>query len=293
MVQAAGDNPNEAVLHVSAELASGINSAKLKTCGCYCSKDGCRKMVMNHWRGLVCTKCMHQDKWRRCISCEAVVHATCANDLHSWQCPACIASAAIPTTAPSCSLDVNEGQMFNTQPDLDNFLRQRGFKLNNRQPSGLTYKCNHCSKAFYVKNCGDRFSCPLQIEHATNCTRPVTAVKAENEDKGDLGVHHGKHSVRYLHEFAKHPGLLEYIQTVGCSGYVRQDQLAIGVSMIFNVHVESQLLYRTATNAHEEMFGSSRSDVEELLEMERSVGDHGGFLKLYLGALDCLTVYTL
>jgi hypothetical protein len=100
-------------------------------------------------------------------------------------------------------------------------------------------------------------------------------------------------SVRYQYEFAKHPGLLEYIQTMACCGNIRQDQLARGVSLLFNVHVDSQLLYRTATNAHEEMFGSSRSDVEELLEMEQSVGDHGGFLKLYLGALDCLTVYTL
>jgi hypothetical protein len=149
------------------------------------------------------------------------------------------------------------------------------------------------SKAFYVKKCGDRWSCPLQIEHVPSCTRPVTAMKAEEGSKIDLGVHLGKTSVRYLHEFAQHPGLLEYIQTVGCTRNIRQDQLAIGVSQLFSVHVESQLLYRTATNAHDDMFGSGRSDVEELLQMEQSVGDHGGYLKLFLGALDCLTVYTL
>jgi hypothetical protein len=290
MVQAAAaQDASETLL----EPEAGITSAKFDTCGCFCAKVGCRKMVMKHKKGLVCTKCMPQDQWRQCISCEAVVHATCANDLHSWQCPACIASAAIPTTAPSCPLDVNEGQLFDTQPELETFLRQRGYKLNNKQPSGLTYKCNHCSKAFYVKKCGDRWSCPLQIEHVPSCTRPVTAIKAEEGSKIDLGVHLGKTSVRYLHEFAQHPGLLEYIQTVGCTRNIRQDQLAIGVSQLFNVHVESQLLYRTATNAHDDMFGSGRSDVEELLQMEQSVGDHGGYLKLFLGALDCLTVYTL
>jgi hypothetical protein len=225
------------------------------------------------------------------------VHAECANDLHSWQCPDCIASAATKTECtpkPECTLDVNERQLFDTKPELENFLRNRGYRLNNSQPSGVTYKCNYCSKAFYVKKIGNRFSCPLQIEHAPTCTRPfTTTVKAEEEGKAGLGVHLGMKSVRYQYEFAKHPGLLEYIQTMACCGNIRQDQLARGISLLFNVHVDSQLLYRTATKAHEEMFGSTRSDVEELLEMERSVGENGGFLKLFLGALDWLTVYTL
>jgi hypothetical protein len=245
---------------------------------------------------------MPSDKWRRCITCEALVHSACANDLHSWQCPACIASVIAISTETECTPDVNEvctpdvteGQLFDTLPDVDAFLKERGYRKNNTQASGVTYKCSHCSKSFYVKKCGHRFSCPLCIDHAPNCTRPVTTtIKAEADST--LSVHPGVQSVRYLHEFSKHPGLLAYIQTMACCGnsVIRQDQLSKGVSALFHVHVEPQLLYRTATKAHEEMFGSSRSDVEELLEMEQRVREQGGFLKLFLGALDCLKVYTL
>lgn len=253
-------------------------------------------MCMSHARGVVCATCMPQDKWLRCISCDALVHSTCASNRHSWQCPNCIAAANAPKSEPKCTLDVvTEGHLFDSQADLEAFLRERGYKKNNTQASGITYKCLCCSKSFYVRKSGDRFLCPLQLEHATNCTRPVTPTVEPGGRgiKNESGVHPGKTSVRYLYEFGNHPGLLEYIQTLGCCGSIRQDQLAKAISSIFNVHVEPQLLYRTATKAHEEMFGSSRSDVEELLEMEKRVAEQGGFLKLFLGALDCLTVYTL
>ena len=93
----------------------------------------------------------------------------------------------------------------------------------------------------------------------------------------------GVHSIRYSHEFSLHEGLLEFIQTLSCTNDIRADQLQRSVSRVFNVLVEPQLLYRTAKNAYEEMFGSTRSDVEELLRMENQVMEEGGFLKLFLG----------
>ena len=121
----------------------------------------------------------------------------------------------------------------------------------------------------------------MNIDHAPTCSRPCdqpaqgTAVKSEM--KG------GVHSIRYSHEFSQHPGLLEFIQVLSCTQEIRADQLQRSISRVFNVLVEPQLLYRTAKNSHEEMFGSTRSDVEELLQMENQVMEEGGYLKLFLG----------
>jgi len=117
----------------------------------------------------------------------------------------------------------------------------------------------------------------MNINHAPGCAKqPAQGAAGKDEKKG-------VHSVRHVHEFGQHPGLLEYIQIMSCAKALRADQLQRAISTVFNVHVESQLLYRTAAKAHEEMFGSSISDVEELLRLETQVFEEGGFLKLFLG----------
>jgi len=88
----------------------------------------------------------------------------------------------------------------------------------------------------------------------------------------------------------QYPGLLEYIEILGCVGEIRADQLQRAVRKQFNVHVSSALLYRTAKNAHDEMFGSNISDIEELLKMSEDVADEGGFLKLFTGDISVYTV---
>jgi hypothetical protein len=166
------------------------------------------------------------------------------------------------------------------------FLRNQGYRLNNTQKSGKTWECCYCSKTFYAKKMkDDRWSCPVTIVHEQKCSRPVkTDFKDEHDEASNK-----QQSIRYFHEFGKHPGLLEYIECLGCTGEFRSDQMQRAIRLKFNVHVSSGLLYRTAMNAHEEMFGSNISDIEELLKMSEEVGNEGGFLKLFTGYI---CVYT-
>jgi hypothetical protein len=193
--------------------------------------------------------------------------------------------------------------MFETEKDMYTFLRLQGYRLNNTQRSGLTWECSFCSKRFYTKKKDDRWSCPITLPHDENCSRPVQPVVKDENDEACAG------SIRYFHELGKYPGLVEYIEILGCTGEIRTDQMQRAIRVKFNVHVSAALLYRTAQKAHEEMFGSNISDVEELLKMSEEVGDAGGFLRLFTGdigvytaceAFQCLccacvdsTVYTL
>lgn len=251
-------------------------------CGSFCAKNGCRKMVMRHNKGIVCTTCMSKEKWRQCLTCEAVAHVDCANNLESWKCPACISSE----DAHKLERQGDGFLKFDSHDDAYSFLRKHGYRVNNTQSSGVTYECNVCLKTFYVKKCSDgRYSCPMNIEHAPTCSKP-SCHPAQGTAVGNgvkIELKGGVHSIRYSHEFSLHEGLLEFIQTLSCTNDIRADQLQRSVSRVFNVLVEPQLLYRTAKNAYEEMFGSTRSDVEELLRMENQVMEEGGFLKLFLG----------
>ena len=255
---------------------------QFKSCGVLCEKDGCRRMFMRHQRGMVCTLCMPQTTWRRCdaAGCQALIHADCALHGQSWVCPHCNAQPPCPAITSNLATQPNqEGfQHFSSENEAYTCLQQKGFRVNNTQPTGKTWDCRCCDKMFYVKKCKDgHWSCPLDIKHAANCTNPKSVVKLENAS--DQASQH----VRYQNDFAAHPGLLEFIEILGCSGECRQDQIQRAITRKFNVFVESQLLYRTAKNAHEEMFGSTISDVLELLKMEEEVKEAGGFLKLFLG----------
>ena len=255
----------------------------------YCANEKCRRQVQLHPRGIVCTTCMSSDKWRQCssIGCTAVIHAVCTQDPDAaWKCPSCITKASeglsdVPAAGSTQPEDSNECHIFDSDTDMYTFLRNQGYRLNNTQKSGKTWECRYCSKTFYAKKMkDDRWSCPMTIVHEHNCSRPV------KPDVKDDPSNKGLQSIRYFHELGNYPGLLEYIEILGCVGEIRADTLQRAVRKQFNVHVSSALLYRTAKNAHDEMFGSNISDIEELLKMSEEVGNEGGFLKLFTGNHD-------
>lgn len=240
----------------------------------------------------MCTACMPSDKWRRCSTadCTAVVHALCAGDageLEAWKCHSCSdttkASEGLPDVPlPDVPGDCDECHIFESETKMYSFLRAQGYRVNNTQNSGKTWVCSFCSKSFYSKKLkDDRWSCPITFPHEEKCSRPVQPEVKDEHDGAE--AKEAKGSIRYFHELGKYPGLLEYIEILGCTGEIRTDQMQRAVRAKFNVHVSSALLYRTARKAHEEMFGSNVSDVEELLKMSDEVGDGGGFLKLFTG----------
>jgi len=299
---ASGFDPGAAA--AAAASAAGIPQC----CSSFCAA-GCRRQVLNHPRGVVCTTCMPSDKWRRCTGCAAVAHYLCVGDLEldSWKCPSCDKSTSTPTddcvdpggpkvvhdaANPSAKSNSNstedceERQIFQTEGEMYTTLRDQGYRISNTQANGKTWQCSWCSKTFYSKKSKDGiWSCPLSIVHEDECSRPVKPVVKEEEAEG-----RNKAAVQYFHELGKYPGLLEYIEILGCTDELRADAMQRAVRKKFGVHVSAGLLYRTAKKAHDEMFGSNISDIEELLKMSSEVGDEGGFLKLFTGDI---SVYTL
>jgi hypothetical protein len=83
------------------------SASHFRSCGIFCAKDGCCRMVFNHKRGLVCRDCMPPCRWRECTtpSCGALIHAHCASYVIFWRCPRCTASgiqhAPMPQLHPS------------------------------------------------------------------------------------------------------------------------------------------------------------------------------------------------
>ena len=259
-------------------------------CTFFCSKHKCRRQVQSHHRGIVCTTCMPSEKWLRCsgTGCAAVVHADCAEDLdEQWKCPSCSTKASeglpdVHASAPKAKEYCDECHIFESEADMYTFLRKEGYRLNNTQSSGKTWECCYCHKTFYAKRMkDDRWSAPITIVHEDKCSKPVKS-QVKEEKVEDVK---GARSVRYFHEIGQYPGLLEYIEILGCLGEIRTDQMQRAVRQQFNVHVSTQLLYRTAKNAHDEMFGSNISDIEELLKLSEDVDNEGGFLKLFTGGV--------
>jgi hypothetical protein len=291
MLAAAAEIPATAAEDSTAPPATA--AAKSPCCTFYCANEKCRRQVQTHPRGIVCTACMSADKWRRCSSegCTAVVHAICAEDLNAWKCPSCSTkpSEHVPSVPASTPMgDCDECLIFEADGDMYTFLRDQGYRINNSQKSGKTWECSYCNKTFYAKKMKDnRWSCPITIVHDEICSRPVKPVVKDEHDEAS----NKKGSIRYFHEFGKYSGLLDYIEILGCTGEIRTDQMQRAIRLKFNVHVSSGLLYRTAKNAHDEMFGSNISDVEELLKMSEEVGDEGGFLKLFTGDISVYTAY--
>ena len=280
--------------------ASGCATAGSQCRSFYCENEKCRRQVDKHPRGIVCTACMPSDKWHQCstVGCTAVVHAVCSGvPLDSaWQCQSCStkASECLPVEgfepvvpASAVAEDCNEFHIFDSDADMYTFYRNQGFRVNNTQHSGRTWECRYCHATFYAKRMkDDRWSCPLTVEHEEKCARPVKKDVKDEHDESSQGMP----SIRYFHEFGRYPGVLELIEILGCTGEIRTDSMQRTVRQQFKVHVNSGLLYRTAKNAHDEMFGSNISDIEELLKMSEEVGNEGGFLKLFTGDISVYTV---
>jgi hypothetical protein len=79
-------------------------------------------------------------------------------------------------------------------------------------------------------------------------------------------------------DFSKYKGLLEYIESMGASGEFRSDQMARSIQKMFKVHVNKDLLYRTAKKSHEKVFGKKNCDVLALEELKLSIEQDGGQL---------------
>lgn len=273
-----------------APASAASAAATSPCCTFYCSNDKCRRQVRSHKRGIVCTTCMPSGKWLRCsgTGCAAVVHTICAEDLDAqWKCRSCSTKASeglpdVPASTPTAKENCDECIIFESDAEMYTFLRKEGYRLNNTQSSGKTWECCFCNKKFYAKRMkDDRWSAPITIVHEDKCSKPVNSQVKEEKDEDCKG----SSSVRYFHEFGQYPGLLEFIEILGCLGEIRTDQMQRAVRLKFNVHVSTQLLYRTAKNAHDEMFGSNISDIEELLKMSEEVDEEGGFLKLFTGGM--------
>jgi hypothetical protein len=70
---------------------------------------------------------------------------------------------------------------------------------------------------------------------------------------------------------------------MAAAGELRADVLARCVQKMFGVTVNKDLLYRTATNAHEKVFGKKQSDVLALEELRQSIEGDGGRLTWVYG----------
>ena len=168
--------------------------------------------------------------------------------------------------------------MFNSIDEAKGELRLRGFKVKETTDKFVRYFCTSCTAPFFrlrlAASEGGVWTC-RPSEHSEGCPH-----KIQEQD--------GIKTVKYKHEMAKFEGLLDFIECLGATGEMRNDQLFRAVKAKFNVHVDSQLLYRTARAAHEDMFGSSISDVSELLEMGERINAEGGTFRLVLGSSCCV-----
>jgi ribosomal protein L37AE/L43A len=132
---------------------------------------------------------------------------------------------------PNSTEDCDERQIFQTEGEMYTSLREQGYRIGNTQAKAKTWQCSYCSKTFYAKKTKDGlWSCPLSIVHEDKCSRPVKPVVKEEEAEG-----RNKAAVQYFHELGKYPGLLEYIEILGCTDELRADQLQRAVRKKFNV----------------------------------------------------------
>ena len=168
--------------------------------------------------------------------------------------------------------------MFNSIEEAKGEMKLRGFQVKETTNKFVRYTCTSCAAVPFrlrLAAAGDGVWRCCPSEHCDGCPH-----KIHEQD--------GIRIVQYKHEMAKFPGLLDFIECLGATGEMRTDQLFRSVKAKFNVHVESQLLYRTARAAHEDMFGTNVSDVSELLELGERIKSEGGTFRLVLGSSCCV-----
>jgi hypothetical protein len=290
-----------------------------KQCGEPCDKVGCRLMRFKHQKRLVCTTCMPATSFKSCsqLLCKNVIHADCLLDdaIPTWTCRSCTsatvqsthadesddAAASIPgvngtsasgsTTKPTSAdavkseakLQVDEEDVchdavvFDSLSDAKQELRLRGFKVKETTDKFVRYVCTSCDAPNFRLRLAPAqsggWACRPSV-HCSGCPQKL-------QEKDGVKV------IRYQHEFALVEGLKEYIECLGATGEMRADQLFRSVKAKFHVHVESQLLYRTARAAHDDMFGENVSDVNELMQLGERIKAEGGTFRLVLGSSCC------
>lgn len=269
-------------------LKTSAPAALLKTCGQHCEGNGCRKMVSKHCRRLVCPTCMPPQSFMKCAAgCNAYIHIGCIDctGMHvvasqSWMCNSCTsvsgeAEEPAPTCIDGCTHDGKE--RFDDEDAAYSQLRSRGFKISTRYNDTIQWICTHCKTTFPCKALKDGSAkwgvTSANVRHLANCTKVILPATQPDDVR----------MIRYLHDFANYHGLQEFIETMGATGEVRIDQLYRSCQKTFNVHVDKSLLFRTAKNAEEEMFGKTVSDVLELEKMCQRVKGEGGNLTLVRG----------
>jgi hypothetical protein len=282
-----------AAAHASALFAAPdalLKTCALKTCGQQCEGNGCRKMVSKHCRRLVCPACMPSQSFMKCAAgCNAYIHIGCIDGTgmqvvasQSWMCSSCVAcvdsvGAEQPaaTCIDGCTHDGKE--RFHDEDAAYSQLRSRGFKISTRNKDTIQWLCTHCKTTFPCKALKDGSAkwgvMSANVRHLITCTKVILPASQPDDVR----------MIRYLHDFALYPGLQEFIETMGATGEVRIDQLYRAVHKKFNVHLDKSLLFRTAKNAEEEMFGKTVSDVLELEKMCQRVKEEGGNLTLVRG----------
>lgn len=102
--------------------------------------------------------------------------------------------------------------------------------------------------------------------------------RATIKEEGSGGSRTKVISVLKHEDFAKVPGLLDYINQTGAANSYRGDQLATAILRLFSATVEKNLLFRTTKKAHDNMFGKNHSDVLALEELMLRIGEDGGRL---------------
>ena len=226
----------------------------------------------------------------KCASgCNAYIHIGCIDGTgmqvvasQSWMCSSCVAlvisgGAEQPasTCIDGCTHDGKE--RFDDEDAAYSQLRSRGFKISTRYNDTIQWICTHCKATFPCKALKDASAkwgvISANVRHLATCTKVILPPSQPDEVR----------MIRYLHDFANYKGLQEFIETMGATGEVRIDQLYRSVQKKFAVHVDKSLLFRTAKNAEEEMFGKTVSDVLELEKMCQRVKGEGGNLTLVRG----------
>jgi hypothetical protein len=156
-------------------------------------------------------------------------------------------------------------------------LRLRGFKVKETTEAFVRYFCTSCTAPLFRLRLaaadGGGWRCRPSV-HCDGCPEKL-------HERVDVKL------IQYKREMSLVSGLQEYIECLGATGEMRTDQLFRAVKAKFNVHVDNQLLYRTARAAHDDMFGENVSDVSELLEMGDRIKSDGGTFRLVLGSSCC------
>jgi hypothetical protein len=169
----------------------------------------------------------------------------------------------------------HDAVVFNSLNEAKQELRLRGFTVKETTERFVRYFCKSCNAPNFRLRLKASESggwiCRPSV-HCSGCSQKLQ----ENKD--------GVKIIRYQHEFSLVEGLKDYIECLGATGEMRSDQLFRAVKAKFHVHVESQLLYRTARAAHDDMFGENVSDVNELLELGERIKAEGGTFRLVLGS---------